>query len=85
MNLQQHHNVTESTNPRSLALDFFKSMIIKLFMLGLHLAGYDAALQSKSILRSSCCGSVVMNPISNHKDAGSVPGLASWVRDPALP
>ena len=27
-------------------------------------------------------GSAVMNPTSNHKDMGSIPGLNLWVRDP---
>ena len=35
--------------------------------------------------RSSHCGSVVMNPTGIHKDAGSTPGLAQWVKDSALP
>ena len=31
------------------------------------------------------CGSVVMNPTSIHEHVGSMPDLAQWVKNPALP
>ena len=34
---------------------------------------------------SSCLGAAEMNPTRNHEVVGSIPGLAQWVKDPALP
>ena len=43
------------------------------------------SIKNRFRLWSSRLGTVEMNPTRNNEVAGSIPGLAQWVKDPALP
>ena len=52
--------------------------------MGLGKGGLRSLLKNK-VLESSHCGTAEVNLTGNHEVAGSIPGLAQWVKDLALP
>ena len=59
--------------------------ILKLLIFYFEIFFFNILGPIKIVFRSSCHGSVVKNPTSVHEDAGSIPGLAKWVKVLVLP
>ena len=45
---------------------------------------WDIECDKFALIGRSRHGTTEMNPTRNHKVVGSIPGLAHWVKDPAL-
>ena len=63
--------------------------LVKLSPRGMVIPNLDSqnnhSLKKPTEIGSSHCGTVETNPTSIHEDADLIPGLAHWVKDPALP
>ena len=67
-------------------LNFLERLIILFFLRSLicHFKCEERKVNKTTYSGSSCCGSVVTDPTSIHKDVGSVLGLDQWIKDLAL-
>ena len=68
----------------SFTLEVFSDLQSITPMQQVHPALRDRIKTKYMQIRSPHGGTVVMNPTSIHEDTGSIPGLAQWVKDPAL-
>ena len=66
--------LSENTNVLSFGLNIKKKKLSTFLLI--------SKQQQKDLHWSSLCGSVETNLSSIHEDAGSIPGLTQWVKDP---
>ena len=64
---------------------FSKSVSHYLFCKEVHCILFSDCLVYLKVARSSHPGSAETNLTSTHEEAGLIPGLTQWVKDPALP
>ena len=63
---------------------FFCLFVLGFFFFAIHMSSLEKCLFRSAHFWSSHPGAAEMNPTRNYEVAGSMPGLAQWVKDPSL-
>ena len=77
--LEAYKNNSKNTSQKSSEMQQ-KTYLVEMLVFGAEMGSYFGFKKNWN----SHCGSVITKPTRIHEDASLIPGLAQWVKDPAL-